>query len=273
MKSLPSHATAVATCWIALSSAAFAVTSIQVSSVGKSEIVGSLSTVLVGGEAANFSTSQVVLGTTSARFQMILANGSGTRFADLRITPTAIKGTLDAVGGQSGLMIVQTSDSQGLRDNGTLSILTDFATAGAGGISSMTLRFDWFQPGTNVPLPVAVEMTSFDYDYNQFLRVSNTYVASETHGSALTYASSGGFSSWSDGANTDSSFSNPNNAVILNTPSTSSMFVEVGKTGLGNSLFMFEFRDPSINLVPEPSSALLGLAGLIGLILRRRRTA
>ncbi|MGL4399165.1 MAG: PEP-CTERM sorting domain-containing protein [Luteolibacter sp.] len=273
MTSLTSHANAAATCWIAISSAALAATSIQVSSTGKTEIVGSLSTVLVGGSAANFSTTPVVLGTTSASFQMVLADGSGTRFADLRLTPTAIKGTLDTVGGQSGLMIVQTSNSQGLMDAGTFSILTDFAAANSGGISSMTLRLDWFQPGTTIPLPVAVEMTSFDYDFNQFLRVSNTYIASEEHGSALTYTSSGGVSSWVDGAGSDSSFSNPNNAVILNTISTSSMFIEVGKTGKDNSLFMFEFRDPSINLIPEPSSALLALTGVVGLVLRRRRNA
>lgn len=258
-------------CMLALSSMSSAATSIQVSSLGKIEIVGSTSAVPDGGTASNFSTTTLVLGTTFASFQMVLANGSNTRVADLRVTPVAVTGTLDTAGGtQSGLMVAQTSNSQGLTDTGTFSILTDFAGPNLSGVSSMTFRLDWFQPDTTIPLPISVEITSFDYDFNQFLRVSTGDYSNQTHGSALTASTAAGFTRWQAG-NSDSSFSNPDNAVIFNTNMDSSMFIEVGKNGSGNSLFMFEFRDPSINLVPEPSSAFLVLSGLAVFGLRRRR--
>jgi hypothetical protein len=273
MKSRLSRKLSAAAFWIGVSSNVSGVTSIQVITEGKTEIVGSTSAVPGGGSAANFSTAAIVVGTTFANFRMVLADGSNTRFADLRITPVAIKGALDTAGGtQSGLMVAQTSNSQGLNDSGTFSILTDFASADGTGISSMTFRLDWFAPDTQTPLPVSAEITSFDYDFNQFLRVGEADFTSARYGSALTLTSTGGSSTWQAG-NSDSTFSNPAHAVILNTTSDSSMLIEVGKIGSGNSLFMFEFRDPSLNLVPEPSTALLSFAGLAGWALRRRRNA
>jgi len=269
MKFNPTTPLILTYCLIGTSNYLSAATSIQVSSIGKTELVGSTASVLGGGATGNFSTTPLVLGTSFARFQMVQADGSGTRVADLKITPTALKGTLSASSTQSGLMIAQTVNSQGLTDSGTFSILTNFASANGSGISSITLRLDWLVPDTNTPFAISAEVTSFDYDFNQFLKLENTDFSTGVHGSALTRTNSGGFTTWQAGSS-DSTFSNPNNAVIFNFLSDSSTTIEVGKAGTGNSLFMFEFRDPSINLIPEPSISLLGALGLGGLCMRRR---
>jgi len=269
MKFNPTMPLILTYCLVGTSNYLSAATSIQVSSIGRTELVGSTASIPGGGTTANFSTAALVLGTSFARFQMVRADGSGTRVADLRITPTAVKGTLNTAAA-SGLMIAQTVNSQGLTDSGTFSILTNFSTADGSGTSSITLRLDWLVPDTNTPFAISAEVTSFDYDFNQFLKVSNTEFSTDQHGSALTRTNSGGFTTWQAGPS-NSTFSNPNNAVIFNFLSDSSTTIEVGKTGTGNSLFMFEFRDPSINLIPEPSISLLAIGGLGGLFLRRRR--
>jgi hypothetical protein len=247
-----------------------AATSLNVSSTGKIEFVGTTASLpgSSSGSSDNFPTTPVVVNTTFASFQM-RSPVSNTHVADLRVTVVGLTGTLDTTNNQSGLMIAQTVDSQGLTDSGTFSVLTDFATT-SNGISSISLRFDWFQPSTTVPLPLSVEITSFDFDRQQFLSVANTDFATEQHGANLTYTVTSGVSRWA-AQNVATTFSDPNHAIILNTDMASSMTLELGRTVIGPSLFMFEFRDPSINLIPEPSSFLLSLLGITGLLARRRR--
>jgi hypothetical protein len=249
----------------------FSATSLEVSTSGKIEIVGTNSDVIGAGNLENFSTTPITLNSSYASFQMVLADGSNTRFADLRITPVSMKGTLDTTGGGSGLMIAQTSNSQGLVDTGTFSILTYFSSSDVNGVSSLTLRFDWFEPDSITPINISSVITSFDFDFYQFIKVSQSDYIQAAYGSALTQSFADGSTTWQS-ANSDSSFNNPNNAVILNTSPINSMLVEVGKVGgAGNSLFMFEFRDSSINLVPEPSGLILSLIGFVGLLCRRKR--
>lgn len=258
--------------------------SYAVVSDGKTEVVGSSSAVPSGGSSSNFSSGTITLGTTAATFRLVLS-GTSTRFADMRITVVGTHGTLDTTGSASGMMIAQTSNSQGLTDTGTISVLTGFSSAGAGGESSTTLRFSFFEPDSLIPKSVALELTSFDFDYNQFMRVNSSDFTHEAHGSRLTKTtdSSAGTTTWADTNNSDSTFTDSRNAVVLNNFADSTFDITIGKKGSGNSLFMFEFRDPSQILdtplnpttltpaIPEPSVAILSAAFLGAFALRRKR--
>jgi len=253
-------------------------TSYALSNFGKTEIVGSLSTVIESGAASNFPTSNLTVGTSFAKFQMV-NSATAVRAFDMKVTLTGVFGDLDNNGGQTGLMIAQTVNSQGLNDPGTMSVLTDFSSLLE---TSITLQFDFFAPDTETPLTVALELTSFDYDYGQFLQVNNSDFTKSAHGSLLTKTNpSIGTTRWSGPNNEiNATFAQTSNAVAVNNVADSSFSLTMGKTtGGGNSLYMFEFRDPSVNLgspltpvdaVPEPSGALIACLGALTMLRRRR---
>ncbi len=253
--------------------------SFAVSSLGKQEIVGTSSAVPNSGDPFNFSAGNVSVGLTFASFQL-LNDSTSQRFADMRVTLAAVNGTLDTSSNRSGLMIAQTSNSQGLTDTGTLSVLTGFTGAGTGGESSVTLRFDFFEPNTATAKAVPLELTSFDFDFRQFLRVSSADFTAAAQGSKLTRTSNGSTYTFSDETNSNAMFNQATNAVVLNNVVDSSFEITVGKkAGVGNSLFMFEFRDPSKVLdtpltpapIPEPAAPLMATVALSLIALRRNR--
>lgn len=253
-----------------------------VGNTGKTELVGSAGSAVPGGGANNnFPSGTVVPGTTFAKFQM-LNDATKQRAFDMKVTVQSVVGTLDTSGGtKNGLMIAQTSNSQGLTDTGTLTILSDFTGTS---LTSVTFLFEFFDPDSQNPASVAMQLTSFDFDYGQFIQVSNSEFSQASFGSRLTLSQpvSGQIRYAAPNDNVNATFSDAASAVALTSVSDTSFSVTLGKlTGGGNSLFMLEFRDPSINLasslpqasaVPEPSTALL--CSIMGFaFLRRKRRA
>ena len=89
------------------------------------EIVGTTSDVPGGGSSNNFPTS-VSVG-EAARFR-VTKEGEEVDFAELEIVYSADNGVAD-----NQVMIVQTSNSQGLTDTGTVSILLTLDQSGGNG--------------------------------------------------------------------------------------------------------------------------------------------
>ena len=213
------------------------------------------------------------------------ANGTRSDFADLRVTYAADNGSVGA-----DIMIARTSDSQGLTDSGTITILVGNINSGGG---TVTLDFDWFTPGSFVggveqasssQLSTRINYTTFDIDFEQLVRVQRAEVDNYTldNPTLLTATDNGTTISFEDSGAT-SSFGDPDAAAqFLTTDAIASHTVEVGKQNdAGNALFMFEFRDPSDvvtfldpDTTPVPEPAILPLwSALFGLlsVMRRRR--
>lgn len=206
--------------------------------------------------------------------------------ATLRVTLTAISGS------GTELMIARTSDSQGLTDIGTMTILLTGAL-GANSISqtnSGTFRFDWRNAANTAALTGSDQMvfTSYDLDFTQRNRISTSDYSvistSTTPATVLTNTTSLGETAVFDGApGTSSTVSNPANAYAFQTVAGDySQSISVDKIGggvvasgfgtTGNQLYMFSFRSPSplIPSIPEPSSAVLVGLGALAMFRRRR---
>ena len=218
-----------------------------------------------------------------AVFDMIAVddiNETSSDFADLRVTYTADNG-----GVGSDIMIARTTNSQGLTDDGTLSIFIDVSKDTG---RSARLTFDWFTPGSFIDgveqpddsslLTTPINYTTFDIDFKQLVRVQSSEIASYTLESdtKLTATDDGSSITFEDD-NASSTFVDPTTAAqFLTRNAIASHNVDVGnQDGSGPALFMFEFRDPSdiVTLVPEPSAValILGLVGVGFAGFRRRR--
>jgi hypothetical protein len=174
------------------------------------------------------------------------------------------------------LMVVRTVSSQGLTDNGTLSVFVNPQNSGAW---TLDLNFSFYnlnEGAINLASPYSLDkllLTSLDIDYSQRYYTSNsTFTANQLYGpSQLTSAPAlAGYTGFTAPGN--SSFNNPAYAVS-STGTGSSFNVHVAHNS--QALFMFEFRDPS-SIVPEPSSALLagiGAFALVGYMRRARKAA
>ena len=245
---------------------------------GPTDFVGTTAIVSGGGSSSNFQSNVNV--NDFAVFDM---QKDGADYADLVITLDSITNA------DNKLMLVQTENSQGLTDDGTISFLMD-VTGNSGG--TMEFSFDWYTPGSFVGgveqtgsslLTDQIKYTSLDIDFSQEVGIATsqldsttTYNALNGDPSSLTITDDG--TTWARDAGANSSFDDPENAVSFLTKAgiSASHTITMGKQDSdGNALFMFEFRDPPV-IVPEPGTLalagiLLGSFGGLHLLKRRKR--
>jgi hypothetical protein len=254
---------------------------IQVSSV-QTYIGGTNAAVPNSGTTDNYNTNSTHIGSTAV-FNM---TKDGADYADLRVTYNGGAGTK--------VMVNRTSNSQTLTDTGTISILMDYTGTGNGSYGG-SFSFDWFAPNSFVGgayvggslLSDAILYTTFDVDFYQFVATKTNqlqYYAFNTntllHADTLETPSMIRF----EDNNANSTYSEPKTAVqFLTKTGPASLQIDMGKqTSGGASLFMFEFRDPSLVLkdtgftpnpvsIPEPTSLLMSTSVLaLGFWVRRR---
>lgn len=200
----------------------------------------------------------------------------------LRVSASNPTGSLSS--GTDSLMVARTVNSQGLTDNGTLSVYvrpTGTNTNNDAPLDdsrwSLDLTFDFFTDNTfatAAPMD-SLLLTSLDIDFNRryytlnadfdggnFLSPGTVLV------SAIAVTEYTGFT-----AGGNSTFSNPNHAVSSLGTVKSSFSVQVAHDNV--ALFMFEFRNPS-EIIPEPSTVTLAaISGflLLGSLRRRRKVS
>jgi hypothetical protein len=229
-------------------------------------------------------------------------SGVGFTSVDMRVSVNALTANV------SHLMIARTTDSQGMTDAGTISILYTGAPDAVVGDFKYNLSLDFefgswnntTQTWTSLNLTNTITATTFDIDFNQYVRVNAsdfdrytlngitnlaaTVPVTTTNGSAVppgTYQIADPVIPGSPGL-TNSVFSEPKNAVTFRSIGSSDFNMTFGKVkGSGNSLHMVELRTPAQNVtyidpilvpVPEPSTyGLLGAAMLSAAVLCRRR--
>jgi hypothetical protein len=202
----------------------------------------------------------------------------------MRVTASNPTGALQV--GEDALMVARTTNSQGLTDNGTLSIFVKPSPGtGSPAVTAWTLDFNFSffaDAGLTIAAPIGLQLTSLDIDYFQRYYVSNSSFTHNVTSAGTTITSApavAGYTGFTSGP--DAVASNPN-AAVASWGLGSSFDIRVGQqtnsssvpvVGSSQALYMFEFRDPSsvVGLVPEPSSALLTLTGVMALGLKRRR--
>lgn len=251
---------------------------IQVSGV-QTYIGGTYSAVPNSGVVSNYNPGATHVGSTAV-FDM---TKNGADFADLRVTYNG--------GASNKVMVNRTSNSQGLTDTGTISILMDYTVSGTNGYAG-SFTFDWFTPGSFVGgshvggslISDAVLYTTFDIDYFQFVSTKTNQLQS--------YGLTANTVLHTDLLETPSMirFEDNNANSLVNEPTTAAQFltrigpaslqIDMGKQNAGGaSLFMFEFRDPSQIVttpfvpvsIPEPATAsMMALVAAIGFLIRRR---
>lgn len=184
--------------------------------------------------------------------------------------------------GRDALMVARTVNSQGLTDNGTLSIYvrnpvsTDPGAAMGTTAWSLDVNFSFFSdPGLSIAAPTNLLLTSLDVDFAQRYYTKNTSFTSNTtyYGvdgtNLITAPAVSGYTGYTTAVGADSVVNNPEHAVSSG-GSGSSFDIRLSHDRV--ALFMFEFRDPpTVIAIPEPSSALLVMGGISALGLMRRR--
>ncbi len=189
-------------------------------------------------------------------------------------------------------MIARTSNSQGLTDIGTVTVLL----TGLNGANLNTqpnnapFGFEWRNASNNGPLTGSnqIVFTSYDIDFTQRNRIPvsdySTLRTSTSPATRLTTTTSLGTTTIVDAApGTDSITNDARNAyAFLRVAGDNTQSISVDKAGGGkeadgfgtggNQLYMFGFRSPSplVPSIPEPTSAILASLGALSLLRKRR---
>lgn len=215
--------------------------------------------------------------------------------ANINALPTVatLRVTLQAVSaGGTETMIARTSNSQGLTDIGTLTLLiTGLNGSNSNSHSnSATFQFDWRNAANTAPLAGSnqIVFTSYDIDFTQRNRVSTSdysfFGTSVSPATRLTTSTSLGTTTVVDAApGTNSVVDDARNAyAFITVAGDTTQTISVDKAGGGvvadgfgtggNQLYMFSFRSPSPLLpsIPEPSSAIIACIGILSLLRRHR---
>jgi hypothetical protein len=237
--------------------AAYSITQVLQNTVGD--------TAVVTGSGGKDNTTTWTAGVVG---RYLISDGFNTY--GLAVSVTNPTGTLSA--GTDTLMVARTVNSQGLTDTGTLSIYFNPNTTGTW---SADINFSFYNVDGGGAFTTAYSptllLTSLDIDANQRYYTDNAdfsgnLVYTPTN---LTTPAAGvtGYTGFT--ATGNASFSDPASAVSSTGAAGVTEFdVRVSHDSV--ALFMFEFRDPSQVLVPEPSTALLGGLGALALFRRRR---
>lgn len=145
------------------------------------------------------------------------------------------------------LMVIQTVNSQGLTDTGTLSIY--FRPTDNSFVADISFNF-WEDEDATIPLNPNIQVTVLDLDHNQKFQISN-----DSFNSYYTYTDSSGNPTkvTVDVGSTTTEFEGVGNSVVnepLNAVSllTDSAQIEMSFSHTSVYLAMFEFRTPSVVL-------------------------
>lgn len=221
--------------------------SLEISDPIGSEIFNTSRTVSGSGGSENFGTSVSL--NDSVRFR-VNKQGETSEFAQLEVIYSADNGITNTTASDHQVMIVQTENSQGLTDAGTISILLNLDENGGSG----EFTFNWYEalPGgtSTTPLDIEVLYTTYDLDFNQEIFFDSSQAQSITvNGTTNLAYTIGSNTEIYDNNNSNSTFNNPQNAAQILSKDLSSHTFSVGKrSGVENALYMFEFRDPSSNI-------------------------
>ncbi len=221
--------------------------SLELSEPIGNEIFNTSRSVPGSGGSENFGTS-VSVG-DSVRFR-VNKEGETTEFAQLEIVYSADNGVTNTTTNDHQVMIVQTENSQGFTDTGTLTILLSLNESGGSG----EFTFNWYDalPGETSTTSKELEIlyTTYDLDFRQEIFFDSSQAQSITlDGSTLLDSTIGSTTNIFDPSNSNSTINEPKNAAQILSQQSSSHVFSVGKTtGTGNALYMFEFRDPSNNI-------------------------
>lgn len=271
MTALKQHGFFVALCvGMTASASNAAIQNLEVSQT-INEIVGT--TAVVSGSGSTSNTDVWNTG-DSARF--ILSGDDGTPAQTpvsygLEIRPFATSGAL--IAGTDSLMIARTVDSQGLTDDGLISI---YFSPTQNGAYDAKLRFTLYDTSFTTQQPIDFFVTSLDIDFDQIMSASKFAV--DGYGlntpTDITVTEANNTLSFQGAGNAD--FSDPEAAVLLEYRDTSTFDLTFSHDSV--ALYMLEFRNPpetvdiiDFNTTPTPVPLPAGMVLMAsGLLLMRR---